>query len=250
MAYGTLEHRFWEDNDLKEVGLECRAAAAYVLTCRHSTTEGYYRLSLGYASDDLGITPATVLAYLRVLDLKEFCRYDEASQVVFVRNAMRYRPPKGRPACLGALKRAADVPANPFRGLFYDAAVQFAPEFGAFLLDAGWCSDAPTEPTLFKHTPLAPPPPRELPAAPVDVPAGVEEILSMAASISVQQSIANREPIRKPEAVAAARLAAKRAEWTGIVTQWIGYFDVSPADMAKALADGGRASTYWSRVDA
>jgi hypothetical protein len=256
VAYGTLEHRFWEDDDLKETGLECRAVAGYVLTCRHSTSEGYYRLPLGYASDDLAIARDVVLDYLRVLDLKEFCRYDEGSQVVFIRNAMRYRPPKGDRSCIGALRRATDVPANPFRGLFYDAATQFAPEFADVLRGAGWCSEEQSELTLFKHTPpvpvpapavLAPPPPRELDPAPVD---HIEEILTMAASISVQQSIANRETIRNPAAVAQARLTSKRAEWTAVLDQWLGYWNVAPADMARALADGGKASPYWARLNA
>lgn len=257
MAYGTLEHAFWEDPDLQELGLEGLAVAAYVVTCRHSTSEGYYRLALGYVCEDLRLDRASALGYLRALDLKNFARYDEASQVVFIRNAMRFRPPKGTPSITGALRRACDVPMNPFRGLFYDAACQWAPDFAAVLRDAGWASDAVATvrtPQLFEDSPmpLPRPEPRALNAGP-QRPAGdvVDTIMRHAADLTVQQSIARRETIRNAEAVAKARLAKHVDTWRPIVERWISMFeDVPPADMAKHLVDGGTASPYWKRANA
>lgn len=245
MAFGTLEHSFWEDPDLQEMGLEGRSVAAYLLTCRHSTTEGYYRLSVGYICDDLRIERATAIAHLRALDLQNFARWDEASQVVFIRNSMRYHPPTGPKSVAGALKKALQVPMNPFRGLFYDAAHQWAPEFAAALAAAGWVSTGPEpEQSLFDHHPTPAPPEQPGEAKQVDV---VEEILRQAATISVQQSIANREPIRNPQAVAQSRLASHREQWAPKVREWLGYFDAATIDMARALADGGTASPYWRR---
>lgn len=255
MGYGTLEHAFWEDPDLQELGLEGLAVAAYVLTCRHSTSEGYYRLALGYVCEDLRVNRDTALGYLRALDLKNFARFDEISQVIFVRNAMRYRPPKGTPSITGALRRACDVPVNPFRGLFYDAACQWAPDFAAVLREAGWASDA-TEtvrsPQLFEDTvPVLPEPkPLPVPVRPAEEEV-VDTVMRCAADLSVQQSIARREVIRNAEAVARARLAKHVDVWRPIVQRWLTMFDgVPPSDMAKALVDGGTPSPYWKRASA
>lgn len=260
MGYGNLEHAFWEDPDLQELGLEGRAFAAYLLTCRHSTSEGYYRIAVGYICDDLRVEKDAALGYLRALDLKNFARFDEASQVVFIRNAMRYRPPKGSPSITGALRRAIEVPPNPFRGLFYDAACQWAPDFAACLRDAGWVSDERTvrAPQLFEHTAgadllppraLSAPEPRALPPGPQANGNIVESILRHAAQLSVQQSIARRETIRNAEAVARARLARNGDTWRPLVERWLTMFDgVQPSDMAKALVDGGLPSPYWKRA--
>lgn len=257
MPYGTLEHVFWEDPDLQELGLQGMCVGAYLLTCRHSTSEGYYRLAVGYMCEDLCIDRSAALAYLQALDLKNFARFDQASQVVFIRNAMRFRPPKGGPSITGALRRATEVPMNPFRGLFYDAACQWAPDFATVLRANGWAPDSEVvrAPSLFESgaVPLpAPPAPRELSAAPrpLEVADGaVDAILRHAAQISVQQSIAKRETIRSPEAVAHARLARNGPEWRVIVERWLGMFDgVSASEMAAALVDGGTARPHWKRA--
>lgn len=254
MGYGTLDHAFWENPDLQELGLECRTVAAYLLTCRHASSEGYYRLPVGYMSDDLGVDGLTILGYMQALDLKDFARYDRGSQVVFIRNAMRYRPPRGAKSVQGALAKALQVPPNPFRGLFYDAASTYAPDLAVALRDVGWHSDRPVEPTLFQHTPDPEPLPVRsiLPPLALAPPAGddeqVEAILQKAANLSVQQSLAQREPIRSATAVAKARLSQHRATWAPLVRGWLDYFEgVSPDDMAKALVDGGSARPHWRR---
>lgn len=250
MGYGTLEWRFWDDPDLQELGLAGMAVAAYLVTSQHSSSEGYYRLPLGYVCDDLCVDRDTALGYLRAIDLKNFARYDEATQVVFIRNAMRYRPPRGIKTITGAVRRALDVSMNPFRSLFYDAAHHYAPEFALALADAGFCPSEmgvpERQPSLFE---------RSTPPLPLALPSGerastqVEQILASAAQFSVQRSIARREPIRSPEAVAKARLAQHAAEWRGLVKRWLDYFEVSDDDMAKALADGGTARPHWRHRD-
>lgn len=261
MAYGTLEHVFWEDADLQELGLEGRAVAAYLLTCRHSNSEGYYRLAVGYVCDDLRIDRRTALDYLAALDLKNFARFDPDSQVVFIRNAMRFRPPKGHPTITGALRRVTEVPPNPFRGLFYDAAWQWAPDFAAALRDAGWVPDAERvrAPSLFEEGPLPLPapralldPPRQLSVASLRPDVNdevIDKVLHAAAALSVQQSIARRETIRNAESVAKARLAKNADVWRPTVERWLGMFDgVSHSEMAAALVDGGTSRPHWRRA--
>lgn len=256
MGYGTLEHVFWEDPDLQELGLEGMCVAAYLLTCRHSSSEGYYRLAVGYMCEDLDLERPTALAYLQALDLKNFARFDQTSQVIFIRNAMRFRPPRGGPSITGALRRASEVPVNPFRGLFYDAAWQWAPDFAAALRDAGWASDAEIvhAPSLFESGPVhLPAPPRALPPGPPQRPAVdeglVDMILRQAATMSVQQSIAKRETIRNAQAVAKSRLAKHGPEWRVLVERWLGMFDgVTHTEMAAALVDGGSARAHWRRA--
>lgn len=256
MGYGTLEHMFWEDADLQELALENRAVAAYLLTCRHSTSFGYYRLAIGYVCEDLRIDRTTALGYLGALDLKNFARYDEASQVVFIRNAMRWKPPRGKKSIEGAVKRAVEVPMmNPFRSLFFDAATQWAPEFAAALAVTGWASTTPRHdtPSLFEQ-PGALAQPLTISPAPIepvsDPPAdAVDAVLRHAASLSVQQSLARGEGIRNPEAVARSRLASNHPTWRSLVERWMHTFEgVSHIDMAKALVDGGHASPYWKRA--
>lgn len=257
MPYGTLEHVFWEDPDLQELGLEGQCVAAYLLTCRHSSSEGYYRLAVGYMCEDLCLDRSAALAYLQALDLKNFARFDPASQVIFIRNKLRWTPPKGSPSITGALRRATEVPMNPFRGLFYDAACQWAPDFAAVLRDAGWAPDVEQvrAPSLFESGPVplpAPPAPRALAAGPrrPDVNDSViDRVLRQAATLSVQQSIAKRETIRNAEAVAKSRLAKNGPEWRTTVERWLGMFDgVTDTEMAAALVDGGTARPHWRRA--
>ena len=256
MGYGTLEHAFWEDPDLRELSLDGRCFAAYLLTCRHSSSEGYYRCPIGYVCDDLGIDRDAARHHFTSLDLMNFARFDPASEVVFIRNAMRYRPPRGRPSITGALRRAVEVAPNPFRGLFYDAAVQYAPEFATVLRDAGWTSDTIMRtPSLFESTPLPEPEPLPLPEPPRALGPGpstdidIDAVLRQAAHISVQQSLVKREPIRNADAVATSRLARNGPLWRPLVETWITLFpSVTAHEMACALVDGGTAKPHWQRT--
>lgn len=251
MGYGNLEHQFWEHDDLQELGLPCRAVAAYLITCRHASSEGYYRLSLGYLCDDLRLDRDSALAYLQALDLQEFARYDPRSQVVFLRNAMRWRPPRGPKSIPGALKKALEVPANPFRTAFYDAACTWAPEFAEALSLAGFASDGPIrEPSLFPPEVLALPAPTPIAvheATPADE--RIEQIMLVAAQQTVTLSMSRGEHVRNPSALARTRLGMHRSEWQPIVGQWMEMFPhTSDVDFARALADGGKASVYWKRA--
>lgn len=255
MGFGTIEHAFWDDADLQALQPATRLVAAYLLTCKHSTSEGYYRLPLAYAAIDLALPAPVVLGHMQAIDLQDFARYDQASQVVFIRNRMRFKPPRGSKSIEGALRKAREVPMNPYRGAFYDAARVWAPDFAEALARAGFGTsgplDPPSSPTLFGANreiidPAPLPDPDPAPAAPAVDDHGAMDVCRVAASLSVQRSITKGELIRSPEAVAKSRLATHVSTWLPTVERWLNdYPTVGTQHMAERLLDGGTASPYW-----
>jgi hypothetical protein len=126
-SFWTRSARHWTDVE-KLLGL-------YVLSGPHSTSEGYYRLPLGYVVDDLGWKLERVNVTMDSLSGREFVRYDDDAQVVFVCKRLEYRQPRGEKQVRGAVNVIRDVPPSPLLALFLAAAEQHAGEFHVALLE-------------------------------------------------------------------------------------------------------------------
>jgi hypothetical protein len=134
--YQRVSPRFWQDPKVRRWGDQQKLLAQYFLTCPHRTTEGLFWLPRGYIAQDLGWGIDTVFAVLSTLIEAGFVAYDDTSETVLLRKALRYEAPAGPKQIQGAITRLVDVPPTSLFGLLRDAAVTYAPEFGQALDEA------------------------------------------------------------------------------------------------------------------
>lgn len=118
-SYYPISPRFWSDPGVRCWSDDTRLLALYLLTCRHRSQEGLYLLPPEYAAADLRWPLEKFTATLAVLIDAGFAAFDEAGQVVLVRNALKYQPPKGAKQVAGALAAIQQLPeTNLLRELY------------------------------------------------------------------------------------------------------------------------------------
>lgn len=131
-SYYPISPLFWKDEKVRAwlaAGYDRTIILAlYLLTCRHRNLEGLYLLPWGYAETDLAWEADCVAEQsARLLD-EGFIEYDAASEVVFVRNALKYQSPKSPTQLKGAINALLEVPPTPLLGSLSDVAKTHAPE--------------------------------------------------------------------------------------------------------------------------
>jgi hypothetical protein len=84
--YSKITSRFWTGTTGRAIrgDLDAQVVAMYLLTNSHTNMLGYYYLPVAYISNDTGIPIEGASKGLRRLCEEGFCRYDEASEVVWV----------------------------------------------------------------------------------------------------------------------------------------------------------------------
>ena len=120
--FASVSPDFWTDVMVREWSDTHRLLALYLLTCPHRNLQGIYRLSMRYASDDLGWSEARTKRNLERLIEDGFAEYDWQASVVLLPNALRYYQPKTDPQLKGALAALARVPATPLKLRFTELA--------------------------------------------------------------------------------------------------------------------------------
>lgn len=108
--YHPISARFWSDPQVRLWSDEARLLALYLLTCRHRSLEGLYLLPPEYIAADLGWPVRKVNETLEHLEQEGFVAIDADAQVVLVRNALKYQPPKGAKQITGALSTLEQLP--------------------------------------------------------------------------------------------------------------------------------------------
>ena len=103
-----------------------RYFALYLLTCPHRTTEGLFRLPLGYAQEDLGWPPRKVRDCIEKLAESGFLKYDEATSVVLLPKALKYQSPQNPNQVTAAVKALETVPPSVLDAEFGRLAQLFA----------------------------------------------------------------------------------------------------------------------------
>ncbi len=160
--YNRVEPTIWLqpwDNDV-------RLLAFYLLTCEHRTTEGLYRLPLGYVAEDLGWPIAKVTKRFAVLVDAGFIEHDPVAQVVLVVKALERQKPNPNQA-IAAVKKLRLLPRTDLRRRFYALAEASSPILAKEMREGfgegfgEWLGDPPTPP------PAPSPTQGESPAVPV-----------------------------------------------------------------------------------
>ncbi len=126
--YSNVHTRMWYAKDFKALDDEDKLLFIYLITSPHSNSAGYYRLPLGYAAHDLGKSSERVSKGFRSLSESGFIAYDEDSEVVLVRNYLRYNPIQNINQAKGTARVASAVPDSPLLGRFLTCVEEHAPQ--------------------------------------------------------------------------------------------------------------------------
>src|SRR5574340_700432 len=84
--YGKVYKQLWRLDRFRTLSDDGRQAVLYALTNPHSNTIGIYRLSLLYASDDLGWSSKRTARALKEAQIQGFIKHDEKHSVMLVYN--------------------------------------------------------------------------------------------------------------------------------------------------------------------
>jgi hypothetical protein len=108
--YWRIACRFWDDEESMNWPDDAKLAAIYFLTCRHRTLEGIYIIHVNYAAADLKWTISKVRRSIKFLKERCFLRYDESTNLLLIRNTLRYQTPETPNVVKGAIRRIKDLP--------------------------------------------------------------------------------------------------------------------------------------------
>ena len=124
--YAKISGTFWTGKtgkDLKAKGPEAVVVGLYLLTCPNSNMLGLYWLPLLYLQHETGLGLEGASKGLAGAIEAGFCEYDEASEVVWVREMAAYqiatalKPNDNR--CAGVQREYDALPENPYLTAFY-----------------------------------------------------------------------------------------------------------------------------------
>jgi hypothetical protein len=110
--YGKVFSSIWESSDFRELSEDGRALVLYLLTCKHITIAGVFRLPDGYACEDLQWTPERVSEGFRNLESKGFATRCEVSKWVWVRKFLEWNQPENPNQRKAAVKQANSIPTQ------------------------------------------------------------------------------------------------------------------------------------------
>ncbi|MDR5728414.1 MAG: hypothetical protein RB191_13385 [Terriglobia bacterium] len=132
-TYNTVDVSFWDDEKVRGWTEDARTLGVYLLTCSHRSSEGFYRLPVSSATDDLRWTVERWEAALAEIIGTDFADYDDGARLVFVCKGLKYHAPMhGRPTIKGALNVLEKAKGSSrLFGRFLEAADKYEPEFAA-----------------------------------------------------------------------------------------------------------------------
>lgn len=111
--YYRISTRFWDDERSAKWPDAMKLAAVYFMTCKHRQLEGIYVLPLKYAASDLGWTEKRIRKVITFLESEGFLRYDASSNLLLIRNSLKYQTPESDNVIKGAIRRINDLPQSP-----------------------------------------------------------------------------------------------------------------------------------------
>ncbi len=109
--YYRVGPRFWSDS--RSWSEDARHLGLYVLTGPHRKTEGLFRLPKGYIIDDLQWTPERLAQPFEELVSAGFIRYDDATSVMLIVNALKWQAPQNPNMVKGAIRFIEELPETP-----------------------------------------------------------------------------------------------------------------------------------------
>jgi hypothetical protein len=108
--YGKVFSQIWESDDFRSLTEDGRTLVLYLLTCKHATITGVFRVPDGYACEDLQWSSERVSEGFRDLFAKGFATRCGASKWVWVTKFLEWNPPENPNQRKAAAKVALTVP--------------------------------------------------------------------------------------------------------------------------------------------
>jgi hypothetical protein len=109
--YGKIFSTIWESADFRSLSEDGRTLVLYLLSCKHNTIAGVFRLPDGYACEDLQWTQSRVAEGFAEL-AGRFADRCETTKWVWVRKFLEWNPPENPNQRKAVLKVASTVPTQ------------------------------------------------------------------------------------------------------------------------------------------
>lgn len=154
MIYSKVYQKIWRGETFANVAdPRSRLVAFWLLTNEASNSEGYYQAPPAIACAELAFTLDEFHTAIDELEAEGFCRYDRATNVVFLPMAVVLDHPKGVKSVTGAVRKLSST-RRSFLGAELDAvAAVHAPELAAALDECSTWGPHPEPPNTPKPAP-------------------------------------------------------------------------------------------------
>lgn len=129
--YFRVAPRFWGDERVKGWSDDTRLFSVYCITSPHRTLEGIFICPVHYMVADLGWTAKKVGAQLAILETSGFLKFDSATSLLLIRNALKYQFPENPNQIKGAIRRIKDLPNSPLLQEFQELVRKYCYRKGA-----------------------------------------------------------------------------------------------------------------------
>jgi hypothetical protein len=110
--YGKVFTRFWESDDMRSLSDDGRMLALYLLTCKHGTLAGCFRLPNGYVCEDMQWGSERVSKGFQELSEKGFATRCEVTNWVWIRRYLEQNPLENPNQRKAAVKLILTIPVR------------------------------------------------------------------------------------------------------------------------------------------
>ena len=108
--YFRVACHFWSDEKVATWPDSQKLLALYLLTTKHRTLEGFFLLPPQYIAADIGWPLRRVKDMLVKLEGEGFVRFDEKTNLLLIRNALRYQQPDSKNVQKAVIARVRNLP--------------------------------------------------------------------------------------------------------------------------------------------
>lgn len=110
--FTKIDSIIWTDSKYKELSDDAKFLFIYVLTCPHRNILGYYFLPIPYGAFDLGWVSERFTKGLHELFNKGFINYNHETNMIFIKNFLKYNPLENPNQVKGAIKVLNSLPSG------------------------------------------------------------------------------------------------------------------------------------------
>lgn len=135
VRYNKISPKFWTDEKVLFWDDDTKLLALYLLTCPHRSTEGLFRLPKPYIAADLQWDMERLRKPFEKLIEDGFIKYDEATSIILLCQALKYQRPENQNQEKNAIKKLKELPETPLMWDLIELAKQYAEQFAKRLVE-------------------------------------------------------------------------------------------------------------------
>lgn len=110
--YYRIACHFWDDELVRTWSDSMKQFFAYLITCKHRNLEGFFVLPPQYIAADLGWPLRRVNEMVAKLQEIDRIRFDPKTNLLLIRNALRYQQPESTNVLKAIISRVRRLPDN------------------------------------------------------------------------------------------------------------------------------------------